>query len=67
MVSRMAKIIPVSFAQSRLPRTLLRDGWWLESSPTRDAIVAFPKRDASNPRPRSRSKAPCLTLVQTIN
>jgi hypothetical protein len=65
MVFRMAKIIPVSFVRSRLPRTLLRDGWWLESSPARPTVVAFPKRDASNPRPRSKSKASHLTLVHS--
>jgi len=57
MVSRMAKIIPVSFRRSCLPRTLLRDGWWLESSPTRSAVVAFPKRSASNRPSNAKSKA----------
>jgi hypothetical protein len=41
----MAKIIPIRFRRSRLPRRLLRDGWWLEAPPGRGAVVAFPKRD----------------------
>jgi hypothetical protein len=41
----MAKIIPLRFRRSRLPRRLLNDGWWLEASPARGAVVAFPKRD----------------------
>jgi hypothetical protein len=61
----MAKIIPVSFNRPRLPKSLLRDGWWLESPPARPAVVAFPKRNASNPRPRSKSKASHLTLIHS--
>jgi hypothetical protein len=41
----MAKIIPLRFRRSRLPRRLLNDGWWLEAPPARGAVVAFPKRN----------------------
>jgi len=41
----MAKIIPVQFRRSRLPRRLLKDGWWLEAPPARGAVVEFPKRN----------------------
>jgi hypothetical protein len=46
----MAKIIPLRFRRSQLPRRLLNDGWWLEAPPARGAVVAFPKRDGA---PRS--------------
>jgi hypothetical protein len=52
----MAKIIPVSFRRSRLPRILLRDGWWLESPPSRPSVIAFPKRTASNPSSDAKSQ-----------
>jgi hypothetical protein len=61
----MATIIPVSFNQRRLPKSLLRDGWWLESST--HAVVPFaksppkPSRSPSKPRP----KAAHLTLVHS--
>jgi hypothetical protein len=65
----MAKIIPVSFRRSRLPKTLLRDGWWLESPPSRPAVLVFPKRYASNPSSTAKSsakpKASHLTLVHS--
>ena len=65
----MAKIIPVSFNQLRLPRTLLRDGWWLETPPSRLAVIAFPKRNASIPAADATSKASPkashLTLVHS--
>jgi hypothetical protein len=32
----MAKIIPLQFPRSRLPRRLLTDGWWLETPPVPD-------------------------------
>jgi hypothetical protein len=41
----MARIIPIKSRRSRLPRRLLNDGWWLEATPARGAVVAFPKRD----------------------
>jgi hypothetical protein len=53
----MAKIIPVQFRRSRLPRRLLNDGWWLETPPVRSSVVAFPKRKPSKPKVRH------LTLV----
>ena len=59
----MGNIISVSFRQSRLPRSLVRDGWWLESSPR---VVPFPKPPAqpSDPiRPKPGPKAAHLTLV----
>jgi hypothetical protein len=59
----MAKIIPVSFRRSRLPRTLLRDGWWLDSPPSRPTVVAFPRRNVSNPS--NAKKASQLTLVHS--
>jgi hypothetical protein len=31
----MGEIIHIQFRRSRLPRRLLRDGWWLESPPVR--------------------------------
>jgi hypothetical protein len=31
----MGNIIRIQFRQSRLPRRLLRDGWWLQSPPVR--------------------------------
>jgi hypothetical protein len=60
----MAKIIPVSFNRLRLPKSLLRDGWWLESPPC--AVLPFAK---SPPKPSARReskpgpKAPHLTVV----
>jgi hypothetical protein len=63
MVSRMAKIIPVSFRRSRLPRTLLRDGWWLETQDARPTVVAFPKRPATHPPSSAKPRASHLTLV----
>jgi hypothetical protein len=55
----MAKIIPLPFRRSRLPRRLLNDGWWLETPPARTSVIAFPKRTASKPK----RKATHLTLV----
>jgi len=55
----MGKIIIVSFMRSRLPRRLLRDGWWLETPLARRAVIAFPTRNAAKPKPRVRH----LTLV----
>jgi hypothetical protein len=59
----MAKIIPVSFRRSRLPRALLRDGWWLESPPSRHTVVAFPRRNVSSSS--NAKKANHLTLVHS--
>jgi hypothetical protein len=35
IVRPMGNIIRIQFRQSRLPRRLLRDGWWLQSPPVR--------------------------------
>jgi hypothetical protein len=59
MVAAMGKIITVQFRRSRLPRRLLRDGWWLETPPLQTSVVAFPKSHAPKPKPRVRH----LTLV----
>jgi hypothetical protein len=59
----MAKIIPVQFRRSRLPRRLLNDGWWLESKPARPSVIAFPKPVTAGPRPKPNSKVLHLTLV----
>jgi hypothetical protein len=59
----MGKIIIVSFMRSRLPRRLLRDGWWLETPPVRRSVIAFPKRAA--PKPKSKPRARHLTLVKS--
>jgi hypothetical protein len=63
----MGKIIIVSFMRSRLPRRLLRDGWWLETPPARRSVIAFPKRNAAGPKPNSkpnsRPRVSHLTLV----
>jgi hypothetical protein len=67
MLPCMAKIIPVSFRTSRLPRSLLRDGWWLETPPR---VVAFPKPSAKPGAPfpkKTRSKGAHLTLVHSRN
>jgi hypothetical protein len=61
----MAKIIPVQFRRSRLPRRLLNDGWWLEAPPARPSIIGFPKRNPPGPKPKS--KAGHLTLVTSGN
>jgi hypothetical protein len=55
----MGKIIRIQIHRSRLPRRLLKDGWWLESPPARPVVVDFPKRSAPEPKPRTRH----LTLV----
>jgi hypothetical protein len=63
----MAKIITIQFQRSRLPRRLLRDGWWLESPPARPTVVvlpkALPKRSAQKSSPTSKSKPRHLTLI----
>jgi hypothetical protein len=59
----MAKIIPVQFRKSRLPRRLLNDGWWLETKPARTPVIAFPKPVAPKAKPHSKAKVPHLTLV----
>jgi len=68
MVRPMAKIIPVSFTRGRLPRALLRDGWWLETPPTRTPVAPFagPQANLNTPHPAKPSpKAPHLTLVHS--
>jgi hypothetical protein len=55
----MGKIITVQFRRSRLPRRLLKDGWWLETPPAPSSVTAFPKRDASRPKRKARH----LTLI----
>jgi hypothetical protein len=57
----MVKIISIQFRRSRLPRRLLRDGWWLESPPARRSVIAFPKRNS--PKPTTRPSH--LTLVHS--
>jgi hypothetical protein len=59
----MGKIIIISFMRSRLPRRLLRDGWWLETPPVRRAVIALPNGNASKPQPKSKTRARHLTLV----
>jgi hypothetical protein len=59
----MGKIIIVSFRRSRLPRRLLKDGWWLETSPARRSVIAFPKRNAATPKPSSKPPVRHITLV----
>lgn len=45
---------PISLDAHRLPKSLLRDGWWLVE--TREAIVIpFPKRD-QRPTPDARAE-----------
>jgi hypothetical protein len=63
----MAKIIPVQFKRSRLPRRLLNDGWWLESKPARPAVIAFPEPITPKPEPNSKGKVLRLTLVTSEN
>ena len=50
----MGKVITIQFRKSRLPRRLLRDGWWLESPRTRPTVIAFPKSQL--PKPKLRVK-----------
>jgi len=57
----MAKIIPIRFRRSRLPRRLLRDSWWLETPPARSNVIALPKRDASKSGPKLKVRH--LTLI----
>jgi len=61
----MGKIITVSFMRSRLPRRLLRDGWWLETAPAPRPVIAFPNRNAAKPtsKPNSKPRVRHLTLV----
>jgi hypothetical protein len=57
----MGNIITIQFQQSRLPRRLLNEGWWLQAPPVRSSVVAFPKR--KRPKPKVRY----LTLVTSGN
>jgi hypothetical protein len=59
----MAKIIPVQFRRSRLPRRLLNDGWWLESKPVRPSVITFPQPIAPKPEPNSKATVRHFTLV----
>jgi hypothetical protein len=59
----MAKIIPLPIPRVRLPRRLLNDGWWLESTPARPIVVAFLSRDLSRAKPGPNPKRRHLTLV----
>jgi hypothetical protein len=61
MVPAMANIIPLPVRRPRLPQRLLRDGWWLETPPTRPKIIALPRRNA--PKSRPGPKVRNLTLV----
>jgi hypothetical protein len=66
--SAMAKIIPVSFPRPRLPRSLLRDGWWLDGLPVRRTVPPFVKpRSPSNPHQCAKPgpKTSHLTLVHS--
>ena len=60
----MAKIIPIRFRRPLLPRRLLRDGWWLET-PARSNVIAQPKRNGSESRPKSKIRH--LTLITSGN
>jgi hypothetical protein len=59
----MAKIIPVQFRRSRLPRRLLNDGWWLESKPARPSVITFRKPVTPKPKPDSMATVRHLALV----
>jgi hypothetical protein len=63
----MAKIIPVQFRPSRLPRRLLNDGWWLETKSVRPIAIVFPARSPPTPaparKPEHNLKCGHLTLV----
>lgn len=66
MLPSMAEIIPVSFVQSRLPRRLLRDGWWLETPPAHGAVGPFTEASSKLDLPllsKHRRKTPHLSLV----
>jgi hypothetical protein len=61
----MAEIIPIAFDRPRLPKSLLRDGWWLESP---GAVVPFtksPQKPSGNSPPTPKPNAPHLTLVHS--
>jgi hypothetical protein len=65
-VRLMARIIPIKFRRSRLPRRLLNDGWWLEAPPARGAVVAFPKRtNAPGSGAVTNRRIRHLTLITT--
>jgi hypothetical protein len=57
----MGKIIRIQFRRARLPRRLVRDGWWLDTPQVRASVIAFPKRHAAEPRPKPGIRH--LTLV----
>jgi hypothetical protein len=57
----MAKIIPIQFRRSRLPRRLLNDGWWLEQPPAQTSVITFPNRSA--PRPKAEEKEKIMHLI----
>src|ERR1700742_3762562 len=62
MLQRMGKVITVQFRRSNLPRRLLDDGWWLESSPARRIVIALPERRPPDPKPRLAPRPGHLTL-----
>jgi len=55
----MGRIIHIQFSRSRLPRRLLKDGWWLETPPARPRVLTLPKIKLPKPTPKIRH----LTLV----
>jgi len=61
----MAEIITLQFAETRLPRRLRNDGWWLESRVSVSRVIAFPKMPAAETT--SAAKPNCkpthLTLI----
>jgi hypothetical protein len=59
----MGKIIAVQFRQTRLPRRLLNDGWWLESPPARSSLIAFPKNDTPRRSTKPARRVRHLTLI----
>jgi hypothetical protein len=59
----MAKIIPLPIRPVRLPRRLLNDGWWLESTQARPTLLAFPPPNPSKPKTGPNPKRRHLTLV----
>jgi hypothetical protein len=50
----MGKIITIRFRPPRLPRRLLRDGWWLETPRPRSSVIALPKRNTPTANPKAR-------------
>ena len=59
----IGKNVIISFMRSRLPRRLLRDGWWLETPYARRPVIAFPQRNGADPKSNSKRRVRHLTLV----